>query len=518
MPEIEAKPDYYDPWEHDEKRPKKYAPRNKVNYNADDIVRLRDELFENGSQYKPTSRDEIVGIDNVLVEIDDVIHCLKHHKKYGKYGARLEPGVIFEGDPGTGKTLVSRYIATESGAHFINVRDFPHQGSLFRDADIRDLFKRARAKYAETGQPVILFWDEFENGACERTSATPEQVATVSQLTAELDGVAGKDTGILLIGCTNYIYGIDAALKRSGRMGLQIEFQPPDRAGKKLLLSHYLSFYTLKGAIDIETLSYFFDSSDTAADIEEACVEAWRYAVRRTVIENGERGRKKPALAQEDLIRVFLKRLVGPPTAFVNLPMEDRLRIAVHEVGHALMALVYDIPLRLVTVQPGKKALGRTIIAEVNDHISTIDEMVSQLRVGIGSIVCEQAAGVPAMIGSTGDIDKVNRLATKLVDTLYAGTKTSLINPRAIASVRTDRSFGGANPNISENVIQQADLDVRSILDKCYADGKRVMADIGTDNIMKISKIVNERVTLTGQEFYDLFVEVTGSKPHAFRS
>lgn len=514
---IELKEDkQFDPWDYDETRPKKNAPGKTKSWDKDEIDAARDALFETGSEFLPTAREEVVGIDNVLTEIDEVIHWLNNSKQYMKHGARLEPGVIFEGDPGTGKTLVSRYIATESGALFVNVRDFPHAGSLFKDSDIRDLFKRARSTYKKTGRPIVLFWDEFENGAVERSSATPEQVATVSQLTAELDGVHGKNEGVVLIGCTNYIYGIDAALKRSGRMGKQIEFSPPDRAGKALLLKHYVGKYRTTGSIDVEMLSYFMDSDDTAADIEESVMEAWRVAVARLLREHGPATRKKPSISEPDLIDVFMKRLVGPPTAFVNLSLEERHKIAVHEAGHAIMAAVYGVPLRLITVQPGKKSLGRVITAEMNEHMGTMDEYISHMRVCAGSITAEQVAGLPALIGSSGDIKSMNKLAAKLVDTLYAGDLTGLFNPHAVAGVRQGR-YDSANPNVSAGAIADSDYDVKALIDKTYADGMLVMEDIGSDQIHQIAHGVNVAVTLTGREFVDLFKSVTGNDPEDYR-
>lgn len=489
----------------DEKKKPKYEKR--------ELAELRSNLFEKGSSFKPTRKEEIIGIDNVLVEIDKVIFWLQNSTRFQSHKARLEPGVIFEGDPGTGKTLVSRYIATESNSLFVNVRDFAHNGPLFKDSDIRDLFRRARATYSLTGCPIVLFWDEFENGAAERANASAEQAATVSQLTAELDGVHGKNEGVLLIGCTNYIYGIDKALRRSGRMGLQIEFCAPDRKGKKLLLDYYVKGYPSKGKIDVETLSYFLSERDTAASIEEACMEAWRVAVER-VIRSGSK--TKPKLVQQDLIDVLLQRLVGPPTAFIDLPKEDRERVAVHEVGHAMMSLVFNIPLRLITVQPGKKALGKVITYQVKEHIGTVDEIISDMRVTVGSICAERVAGVPQGIGGTSDVDMVNQMAVQLVDDLHGGEHTGLYRPFSVGNER--RSGGeGAFPNVSDRSVEQSDLDVQSYLKRVESDGDKTMAKIGADHIWEIAKEVNERVTLTGIEFEALFRKVTGKDPSHYR-
>lgn len=498
----------------DSERPLKHAPQAIKTFSEEELLNKRDELFTQGSDFKPAKREDIIGIDNVLDEINQVIHWLHNAQEYQKYDSRLEPGIIFEGDPGTGKTLVSRYIASESGALFINIRDFPHQGPLYKDSDIADLFRRARESYAQTKRPVVLFWDEFEGAAVERSNATPEQASTVSQITAELDGIHGKNEGILLIGCTNYIFGIDAALRRAGRMGLQIEFHAPDREGKKLLLEHYLKLYDID-EIDLDTLSYFFDTNDTAADIEEACVEAWREAIYRKI----EEGNENPYLSQKDLMAVFLKRLVGPPPSFVNLSPEARFNIAIHECGHAIMAIAYGIPLRLITIQPGKEGLGRTMTFEAQEHIDTMEAWVSHIRVGLGGIAAEKVYDLPPLVGATRDIEEVNRLATRLVDQLYAGKEARLLNVSAIANERVDCHANNVTPSISLAAIDKADSDIDNILKLANQDAEQTLANVGREYLSEIANTLNERITLTGEEFKGEFAKIIGGNDfHRFRS
>lgn len=468
----------------------------------------RDQLFAEGSAFKRTVREEIVGIDNILGEIDEIIHWLRHSDVYGRFGSRLQPGVIFSGCPGTGKTLVSRWIASASDALFVNVRDFFHKGALFTDRDIQDLFHRARATYAQSKRPIVLFWDEFENAARERGdgATTPEQRSTVSQLTAELDGIHGKNEGILLIGCTNYSATIDEALKRRGRMGLEIDFYAPNRAGKELILSHYLSRMTTSKAIDVHTLSFFFTKENTAADIEEACVEAWRNGVRR-FIEQPSLG--EPTLNQDDLIKVFIKQLVGPPTTF-TLAKAERLPIAIHECGHAIVALTYSVPLRLVTVQPGKKALGRVMTADPQEYIGSTDDTLNRMRVGFGGIAAERTAQIPAITGAAGDIKNVNLNADHLVTALGTGTRTGMFS---MTSLERRVEYSTLNPQISGGVLERADADVKDLLllvekDACFATDR-----VGKANLLKIATEVDKRVTLTGIQFHDLYVEVCGFEP-----
>lgn len=134
-------------------------------------------LFREGSPYAPVERSEIVGIDHVLARVDEVLHTLVHAERYAQAGARLEPGVLFAGPPGTGKTLAARYLATASGALFVDARTFPLSREERRSADVRALFRHAREARSEQGRPVILFWDELD-AVC---SGSPRSMPAVSE-------------------------------------------------------------------------------------------------------------------------------------------------------------------------------------------------------------------------------------------------------------------------------------------------------------------------------------------------
>lgn len=477
----------------------------------DEIKPLRDKLFAEGSAFKPTERESIVGIDDVLNDIDEIIHWLAHSPLYMEHQARLEPGIILAGQPGTGKTTTARYIATASGAFFVNVRDFAHRGNLFSDSDIRDLFARSREKYATTKKPVVLFWDEFEGVAQERSdnNTSPDQAAVVSQLTSELEGALGKNEGLLLIGCTNYLSSIDHALRRSGRLGVHFEFTSPDRKGKQRILTFYLDQMSLGEKIDEETLSHFFDKSATAADIEEACQEAWRNAVHRAIDSSNS-----PSVLQEDLIKVFIKRLVGPPTTY-KVPVDERIRIAIHEIGHAVVAMAYGVKLRLITIQPGKKSLGRTMVDDLMEYIATKDEIVDWIRVGAGGIAAEKAAGIPEMVGCTGDIVLINHNAEDLIDRMGYGKQTGLFNPTEYR--RSDSNgYGGPTPSVSQEAIHASDMEIKKLVRRIEREANAVMELVGPDPLWKLAELLNDRVTMTGSEFEQAFLEVTGSDPKAF--
>jgi ATP-dependent Zn protease len=476
----------------------------------EDLAAQRTKLFTEGSDFKPTDRTQIIGIDDVLDEIDEIIHWLANSDQYMIHKARIEPGIILAGSPGTGKTSTARYIATKSNAFFVNVRDFAHQGNLFSDSDIRDLFQRAREKYAATRIPLVLFWDEFEGVAKERSGdhTSPDQAAVVSQLTSELEGALGKNEGILLVGCTNYLYDIDHALRRSGRLGLHFEFTAPDRKGKEKILAFYLGQKHSRDGIDVETLSHFFDKEATAADIEEACEEAWRNATRRHIDDDKS---SQPTLSQEDLVKVFVKRLVGPPTTY-KVPEHERIRIAIHEIGHAVVAMAYGVKVRLITVQPGKKSLGRTMIDELMEYIASKDEIVNWIRCGAGGIAAERAAGIPELIGCTGDIVQINQNVQRLIDKMGYGETTGLYNPGEYSRDNV-RGYSTISPTISEEMVKRSDHECKKLVDRIERDANTVMEVVGSDDLWTMALALNECVTMTGTEFLDLFEKITGKQP-----
>ena len=323
----------------------------------------RRQVFKTGSKFLATERSDVVGIDGLLEEADRIIDWVDNADFYYGHEVRLEPGVIFYGSPGTGKTLISRYIATQTDALFVDVRDWPYRWATPTADDISALFQLARKTYAKNRKPIILFWDEFETVAQDRGKAQPSLALAVSQLTAELDGIEGKNEGILLIGCTNYITQIDQALMRPGRMGHHLYFRSPDRHGKSLLLEHYLTPYKT-GELDYWALSGCFTASASAAEIEEACRMAWHYSVLRAGKE-----RSAPRLLRADVLEVFVRRLIGHEIDFVHLNHKQRLAIAVHEGGHALVALAWGIPLLLVTVRAGASSLGKVMVQIGRAHV-----------------------------------------------------------------------------------------------------------------------------------------------------
>lgn len=450
----------------------------------------RPALFRHGSPFAPVTRDEIVGIDGVLAEVDELVACLRHAEAFAHHGARLEPGVLFEGPPGTGKTLVARYLASASGALFVNVDDFMPTGELGA-ADLAELFTHARQALEVQRRPVVLFWDEFSVGREPAGPMKTRRSALASRLAIELDGVQGKNAGLLVVACTNNPGEIDHALLRPGRIGLRLRFSAPDRGGKALLLEHYLSERPTHGEFDFDALSYLFQPGRPAAEIEEAVGEAWRLTVRRSLARGNE-----PALREADLRDALLDRLLGQVPLHAQTDDDARLRTAVHEVGHALVALEYGVPLTLVTVRPGVTAAGRVLTAQ---NVQDVTQAKAQLRLSLGGTAAEKLAGLQRGIGNSSDTGAATQIALTLVDLNGIGPRARVFNPRVC---------GGMRP-ISEEILGRLDEDALDLLNEAQDDVAEILGRMGGESILHLARLLIERETMLGGEFADAVAEET---------
>lgn len=463
----------------------------------------RELLFAEGSPFAPVAREEIVGIDEVLARVDDIVSWLAHARRLEELGAPPEPGILFHGPPGTGKTLVARYLATRANARFVDVRDFPRSRPRLSPADVAEMFAYARSAYERNGVPVVLFWDEFELAAGPRSTSIPGARELVLALRAELDGVRGRPRGVLLIACSN-VPAIDPALMRPGRIGLRLQFTPPDRHGRELLLRRRLSTLPTEEPIEPHDLAPLLGPEATAATIDEAVASAWRRAVLRAV-----RDGRRPALRQDDLTEALLERLLGPRPPHTRLDDDTRFRIAVHEAGHALAAAAFGIPLRLVTIRPGARFLGRTIADTCNEHAQTIAELKAEMRIALAGTLAEQVAGLEVQTGGEADTGSATSVALRLVDLNAIGRRSGPFNPNP-ARLRS------SSPDLSETMLRRLDRDAHRLLRAARRETLRTLRRIGPTRIKTLARILCERETLLGAELEQEIRTLLGGDPRRY--
>lgn len=477
-----------------------------------DLAVLRDRLFETGSSYAPVERSEIVGIDSLVDQLEEAIHWLKNPSLFARYNARLEPGILFSGDPGTGKTMLARYLASCSNALFIAVRDWPVSSDMVTATDVADLFQRARDFHKRTGRPVLIFWDEFEIYAKRRVESSARDASVVSQLMSELDGVNGKCNGILFVGCTNYENAIDTALKRHGRLGKRYAFTAPDRKGKKCMLEYYLGRHTDIDGLDLDSASYFLPSDASAATIEEACESVWRRALENAVRYGGE-----PVVTQAVLNDVLLDELLGPPPPFTSFDRETERRVALHELGHALVARALGVAIQIMTIRAGSDTFGRVFTVSNEERgFFNADQHMAQITVGLGALAMEKRLGIVVSSGVRGDTKHATELAIGLVEQLGQHSWNSVANwgPMNTAGLEQRASYADA-PIISAKLLEYFDREESRVLVDCYNHALAFLETIEESAIYELGDRFVEAKTWTGKQFEAVCAELIDGQTKA---
>lgn len=495
---------------HMHERPAKMGSMKKKRTAGSEVARQRDRLFESGSTFAKVDRREIVGIDSLVDQLNEVVLWLEHPEWFKQKEARLEPGILFSGAPGTGKTLLARYLASRSKALFISVRDWPVSSDMVTASDVNDLFRRAREAYAKTNRPVLIFWDEIEIYARKRSEISARDASVVSQLMSELDGVNGKCDGILFIGCTNYPGAIDEALKRHGRLGKQYAFVAPNRKGKQLLLEHYLARYP-QTDLDLEGASYFLPAEAPAAGIEESCQAIWRKSLEIAFPDS------QPLITQTILNDVLLEELLGPPPPFTEFDEATERRVAVHELGHALVAKAVGVGIQVMTIRPGESCFGR--VFTVSDHmqgISNVSEYKAQICIGLGALAVENLFAQPVGSGIATDLKNVSKMAIEVIERMgqhpwaealswtHGRDRWGPINVTALE----DRATYSESPVISLALLEYFDREECELLVDCYGIALKALAEVGTARIQRIADRFVQDKTWTGKQFDQVCKEI----------
>merc|ERR1711990_989669 len=223
------------------------------------------------------SFDDIAGIDEAKAEFEEIVSFLKEPERYTLVGAKIPKGVLLVGPPGTGKTLLAKAIANEASVPFYSVAgsEFVEMFIGIGAARIRDLFKKA-----SDNTPCIVFIDEIGGGNDER-----EQ--TLNQLLTEMDGFK-ENKGVIVVGATNRVDILDAALLRPGRFDRQITVGLPDRLGRVGILKVHARNKPLDqdvSLIQIANRTPGFSGADLANLLNESAILATRYK-KKTITKN----------------------------------------------------------------------------------------------------------------------------------------------------------------------------------------------------------------------------------------
>jgi cell division protease FtsH len=440
--------------------------------------------------------DDVAGVDEAKLELQEVVAFLKNPEIYGRLGGRVPKGVLLVGPPGTGKTLLARAVAGEAGVPFfsINGSEFVEMFVGVGAARVRDLFDQARKK-----APAIIFIDELDAlGRARGLSPMgggghDEKEQTLNQLLAEMDGF-DPSTRLILLSATNRPEILDPALLRAGRFDRQVLVDRPDKAGRVAILNIHLKKIRLAADANPEVLASLTPGF-TGADLANLANEAALLATRR----GGE------DVTMVDFDAAIERIIAGLEKKNRLLNPLERKVVAHHEMGHALVSLALGGVERVhkVSIIPrGIGSLGYTIQRPTEDrYLMTREELENKMAVLLGGRAAESLIFEHLSTGAADDLAKATDIARSMV-TRYGmeeklGHVTYDTEPRSFLDIQQRPTM--LERQYSEDTAREIDCAVRDILDVAYAKALEILTRRRAD-LEKGAAALLEKETLTEDE------------------
>jgi cell division protease FtsH len=444
--------------------------------------------------------DDVAGIDEAERELVEIVDFLKSPAKYTRLGGSAPKGVLLIGAPGTGKTLLAKAVAGEAGVPFFSMSaaEFVEMIVGVGAARVRDLFKQAREH-----APAIIFIDEIDAiGRARGTVAiggSSEQEQTLQQILTEMDGFTGRE-GIIVLAATNQPDVLDRALLRPGRFDRRVVVNLPDKAGREAILKVHTRAVPLAPDVDLAGLAAATPGF-SGADLKNLVNEAALLAARRDANDVGQR----------DLLDALEKIVLGPERPLL-LGKDDRERIAYHESGHAIVALLVPgaDPVHRVSIVPRGQALGVTYQRPQTDRYNYPEAYLRARIVGmLGGRAAEEVVYGTKTTGAENDIAQATELARNMVTRWGMSDAVGMVQlaPAQNRYLGVAGAFGGDKP-FSDDTARLIDSEVQRIIRECHDEAKRLLGEHRKQLDALVDALL-KRETLDEQEI----LEVTGLPP-----
>jgi cell division protease FtsH len=448
------------------------------------------------SQNKVTFAD-VAGVDEAKDEVEEIIAFLKDPKKFQRLGGRIPKGVLMIGPPGTGKTLLARAIAGEAGVPFFSISgsDFVEMFVGVGASRVRDLFEQGK-KHA----PCIIFIDEIDAVGRHRGAGLggghDEREQTLNQLLVEMDGFESNE-GVIIIAATNRPDVLDPAILRPGRFDRRITVSRPDVRGREGILRVHTKRVPLSPDVDLEIIARGTPGF-AGADLENLVNEAALLAARQD----------KDAVAMVDFEMAKDKVYMGTERRSMVISDEEKWNTAVHEAGHAIVALSIDHhdPVHKVTIIPRGPALGLTWYLPKTDSLSFSKEQAdAKIASALGGRIAEELVFGRLTNGARSDIEAATDLARKMVCEWGMSEKLGpLAYGKKEEQVFLGRDYGSRQQDYSEQTAQEIDQEVRSIIQRQYGRVKDLLGQ-KREKLDALAKALVERETLDSEEILAVY-------------
>jgi len=438
--------------------------------------------------------DDVAGVDGAKEELKEVVDFLKNPEKYTKAGARVPKGVLLLGRPGTGKTLLAKAVAGESGASFYTI-----SGSEFVEmfvgvgaSRVRDLFEKAKST-----TPSIIFIDEIDaigrrRSTGKNSGSNDEREQTLNQLLVEMDGFE-TDTKVIVIAATNREDILDPALLRAGRFDRRINVDAPDLEGRIAILKVHAKNKKLSDDVKLEDIAKItpgFVGADLANLLNEAAILAAR--------------RASDTITMEDLDEAVDKIGMGLGQKSKIIKPEEKRLLAYHEGGHAVMSELTPgaDPVHKVTIIPRGDAGGFMMPLPEEKLVIASKEILAKIKVAFGGRAAEELVLDDISTGAYADIKHATRLARMYVESVGM---SKVLGPVNLENSEDEFSFVS---NKSNETVREIDLEIRKILSEEYEKTLNTLKE-NRDKLDGVAGLLLKKETITGDEVRKIISGVT---------
>jgi cell division protease FtsH len=459
---------------------------------------------------KPTTRfSDIAGYEGAKREVAEVVDFLSHPERYARAGAIGPRGVLMVGPPGTGKTLMARAVAGEAGVPFLALT-----GSSFVElfvgvgaSRVRDLFADARKR-----APSIVFIDEIDAIGQRRGGSivsNDEREQTLNQLLAEMDGF-DPTTGVVIMAATNRPEVLDPALLRPGRFDREVEIPLPNQAERAAILAVHAKGKHLAPDVDFTAVARAtpgFSGADLANLINEAAIVA---------VRDG-----RDVIFGRDIDEARDRVILGRRDASNALLPEEKRSVAVHEAGHAVVALLSEQadPVAKITILPAGRALGVTEQLPVDErHLYAQSYLLDSLAIRLGGRASEKLVIGEASTGAANDLSGATDLAIKMVRDWGLSSRLGPIGYGSDQSSYLSGPQLGQERPFAEGTQQVIDQEVSRLLTEAE-DRARSLLSENRDALDAVIAALLDKETISGEDLTDIVSRVRragdGNQPGA---
>ena len=408
--------------------------------------------------------NDVAGEDEAKENLMEIVDFLHNPEKYQEIGAKMPKGVLLVGPPGTGKTLLAKAVAGEAEVPFFSI-----SGSEFVEMfvgmganKVRDLFRQANEK-----APCIVFIDEIDTIGKKRDGSgmggNDEREQTLNQLLTEMDGFEASK-GVVILAATNRPETLDPALLRPGRFDRRVPVELPDLQGREAILKVHAKKVKMAEDVDLSAIARAA-SGASGAELANMINEAALRAVRQ--------GRQ--LVNQGDLQESIEVVIAGYQKKNKILSDHERLIVAYHEIGHALVAALqsHSAPVAKITIIPRTSgALGYTMQVEQEErNLMSREELLDQIATLTGGRAAEEVVFHYVTTGASNDIEKATKTARAMITRYGMSDQFDMV---ALETVRAQ-----------------------------HEKAKKLLTD-NLDKLHQLAKFLCEKETITGDEFMDI--------------